>query len=51
MTDGIALEDFEQKTWAVFAEDEWQLRDDLALTLGARYDDHDAFGGHSSPRA
>jgi outer membrane receptor for ferrienterochelin and colicins len=51
MTDGIALEDFEQKTWAVFAEDEWQLRDDLALTLGARYDDHDAFGGHISPRA
>jgi len=51
MTDGIALEDFEQKTWAVFAEDEWQLRDDLALTPGARYDDHDAFGGHISPRA
>lgn len=51
MTDGIALEDFEQKTWAAFAEDEWMLRDDLALTLGARYDDHEAFGGHVSPRA
>ena len=51
MTDGIALEDFEQKTWALFAEDEWRLRDDLALTLGARYDDHEAFGGHVSPRA
>ncbi|WVM90388.1 TonB-dependent receptor [Halopseudomonas pachastrellae] len=51
MTDGIATEDFEQKTWALFAEDEWMLRDDLALTLGARYDDHDAFGGHISPRA
>ena len=51
MTDGIALDDFEQKTWAVFAEDEWRLRDDLALTLGARYDDHEAFGGHVSPRA
>lgn len=51
MTDGIALEDFEQKTWALFAEDEWRLRDDLALTVGARYDDHEAFGGHVSPRA
>ena len=36
MTDGIALDNFEQKTWTVFAEDEWRLRDDLALTLGAR---------------
>lgn len=51
MADGIALDDFEQKTWAVFAEDEWRLRDDLALTLGARYDDHETFGGHISPRA
>ncbi|WP_312289404.1 TonB-dependent receptor domain-containing protein [Stutzerimonas nitrititolerans] len=51
MTDGIAQGTFEQKTWALFAEDEWRLRDDLALTLGARYDDHEAFGGHVSPRA
>ncbi len=51
MDDGIAQATFEQKTWAVFAEDEWRLRDDLALTLGARYDDHEAFGGHISPRA
>ncbi|KRW62786.1 TonB-dependent receptor domain-containing protein [Pseudomonas sp. TTU2014-080ASC] len=51
MTDGIAQTDFEQKTWAAFAEDEWTLRDDLTLTLGARYDDHESFGGHVSPRA
>jgi len=51
MTDGLATEDFEQTTWALFTEDEWFLRDDLALTLGARYDRHDAFGGHFSPRA
>lgn len=51
MTDGIATEDFEQTTWALFAEDEWRLRDDLALTVGARYDDHEAFGGNLSPRA
>ncbi|WXL25054.1 TonB-dependent receptor [Ectopseudomonas mendocina] len=51
MTDGIAQTDFEQKTWAAFAEDEWRLTDNLALTLGARYDDHESFGGHVSPRA
>lgn len=51
MTDGIAQTAFEQKTWAMFVEDEWRLRDDLALTLGARYDDHESFGGHVSPRA
>lgn len=51
MRDGVAVEEFEQTTWALFAEDEWLLRDDLALTLGARYDRHDAFGGQVSPRA
>src|SRR5690554_1341272 len=49
--DGIAPQKFEQTRWALFAEDEWRLRDDLALTLGGRYEDHDAFGGHFSPRA
>lgn len=51
MDDGLALETFEQTTWALFAENEWRIRDDLALTLGARYDDHEAFGGNISPRA
>ncbi|ATH83625.1 TonB-dependent receptor [Ectopseudomonas mendocina] len=51
VTDGIADEDFQQTSWALFAEDEWRLRDNLALTLGARYEDHEAFGGHISPRA
>ncbi|TVP50623.1 MAG: TonB-dependent receptor [Halomonas sp.] len=41
---------FEQNSWAVFAEDEWLLRDDLAFTFGGRYEHHDAFGGHFSPR-
>ena len=50
LTDGLATEDFEQQSWALFAENEWWLRDDLALTLGGRYEDHDAFGGHFSPR-
>ena len=51
LTDGIADTTFEQNSWAVFAEDEWYLRDDLALTLGGRYEDHDAFSGHFTPRA
>src|SRR5690554_5508330 len=51
MTDDIAGTDFEQTSWALFSEDEWRLRDDLALTLGVRYDDHESFGGNVSPRA
>ena len=51
VVDGIAGETFEQKSWSVFLEDEWRLRDDLALTLGGRYEDHEAYGGHFSPRA
>ncbi|PRB74779.1 TonB-dependent receptor [Pseudomonas sp. MYb185] len=51
MTDDIASTDFKQTSWALFSEDEWRLRDDLALTLGVRYDDHESFGGNVSPRA
>lgn len=36
--------------WAVYAEDEWRLRDDFALTMGLRYNDHEAYGGHITPR-
>ncbi|MGM0543346.1 MAG: TonB-dependent receptor domain-containing protein [Pseudomonadota bacterium] len=50
LDDGLAGETFEQTTSSVFAEDEWLLRDDLALTLGGRYDHHDAFGSQFSPR-
>src|SRR5690606_19030180 len=50
MTDSLVTEKYEQDTFALFAEDEWSLRDDLTLTLGARYDHHDAFGSHVSPR-
>ena len=49
LEDGAAGDQaFEQQSWALFAEDEWC--DDLALTLGGRYEHHDAFGGHFSPR-
>ncbi|WP_346796072.1 TonB-dependent receptor [Halomonas sp. Bachu 37] len=50
LDDGLAGETFEQTMWSLFAEDEWLLRDDLALTLGGRYDHHDAFGSQFSPR-
>ncbi|WP_163557711.1 TonB-dependent receptor [Halomonas sp. NO4] len=52
LKDGAAgNETFQQESWALFAEDEWWLRDDLALTVGGRYEHHDAFGGHFSPRS
>ena len=41
----------EHKTWSVFAEDNWNPLDPLTLTFGIRYDDHNLFGGHLSPRA
>ncbi|MFI0472039.1 TonB-dependent receptor domain-containing protein [Halomonas sp. HMF6819] len=51
LTDATAgNEEFSQSSWALFVEDEWFLTDDLALTLGGRYENHDAFGGHFSPR-
>lgn len=49
--DGIASETFSQTSWALFAENEWRIIDTVGLTLGARYEDHDAFSGHVSPRA
>jgi outer membrane receptor for ferrienterochelin and colicins len=49
--DGLATEEFAKSWWALYAEDEWRLLDSLALTVGARYEDHESFGGHVSPRA
>ncbi|MCK9489924.1 MAG: TonB-dependent receptor [Xanthomonadales bacterium] len=49
--DGIAAEVFQRSSWTVFVEDEWSLTDTLALTLGGRWENHDAFGGHFSPRS
>ncbi|WP_343215882.1 TonB-dependent receptor [Erwinia phyllosphaerae] len=55
LKDGVVLansgETFQQQTWALFAEDDWQLLDPLSLTWGARYEKHDSFSGHISPRA
>lgn len=51
LEDGIIPNKLDQTMVAVFAENEWYITNDLALTVGGRYDDHDAFGGHFSPRA
>lgn len=50
MVDGVAPDTFEHQQWAIYAEDEWRFTDSLALTVGARHDDHSKFGGHFSPR-
>ena len=42
---------FEVWQRALFAEDEITLTNDLALTLGLRWDDHKRYGDHWSPRA
>ncbi|OEW18097.1 ferric enterobactin uptake receptor [Campylobacter sp. BCW_6879] len=41
---------FDQYLLAVFAEDEYSIRDDLRLTFGARYNHHEIFGNNISPR-
>jgi len=51
MIDGVALDPFEQTQWSLFTEDQWSLPRDVTLTVGVRRDQHDAFGGHTSPRA
>lgn len=41
---------FEVWQRALFLEDEWQVLPSLALTGGLRFDDHQIYGGHWSPR-
>ncbi len=43
--------DVKQWQWALFAEDEWMINDDLIATFGLRYDKNEDFGSHFSPRA
>src|SRR5690606_5252863 len=43
--------EFDSRSWAFYAEDEWRILDNLGFTLGGRYEDHSGFGGHFSPRA
>jgi outer membrane receptor for ferrienterochelin and colicins len=47
---GGDLTELSNTTFALFAEDEWQLMDDLALTGGVRYDHDQRYGSNLSPR-
>ncbi|RMH94089.1 TonB-dependent receptor [Lysobacter pythonis] len=38
------------RQWALFAEDNWRFAPGLTATLGLRYDRHNLFGSHFSPR-
>lgn len=40
----------DHKIWSLFAEDNWTPIEGLTVTGGIRYDRHDLFGGHVSPR-
>lgn len=40
----------EQRQFSLFAEDNWSPIEALTLTAGLRYDNHDVFGDHFSPR-
>lgn len=40
----------EHNMWSLFAEDTWKVLAPLAVTAGLRYDDHEIFGDHFSPR-
>lgn len=42
---------FDQYLLAIFAEDEYSIKDNLRLTFGARYNHHEIFGNNVSPRA
>lgn len=40
----------EHNMYSLFAEDTWYVIDPFGLTMGLRYDDHEVFGDHLSPR-
>ncbi|WP_232305560.1 TonB-dependent receptor domain-containing protein [Gilvimarinus polysaccharolyticus] len=40
----------EQKMYSLFVEDSWTMTEPFTLTAGIRFDEHDVFGGQTSPR-
>ncbi|MGE8213736.1 MAG: TonB-dependent receptor domain-containing protein [Stenotrophomonas sp.] len=40
----------EHNMYSLFAEDTWTVIEPLAITYGLRFDDHEVFGDHLSPR-
>lgn len=53
-TNGLApitgLTTLDRWLFALYAEDEWSITDDFALTIGARYNKDEYFGGEITPR-
>jgi len=43
--------DTRREIWAVFIQDEWDIRDNLNITAGVRYDHYSEFGKTLNPRA
>lgn len=48
--DEFAYETYSVTQKAIFAEDEWRISDAVAVTGGARLDDHSRYGRHFNPR-
>lgn len=47
----VYLDSDESSTvWALFAQDEWRIRDDLRLSAGVRHDHYSTYGNSTSPR-
>lgn len=40
----------DHRLWSLFAEDNWTIFEGFSVTGGIRYDNHNLFGGHVSPR-
>ncbi|WP_428925812.1 TonB-dependent receptor domain-containing protein [Marinibacterium sp. SX1] len=49
-TQSEAYQTFSAYQWSVFAEDEWRITPDFALTGGARVNNHENYGTNISPR-
>ena len=50
MEDGHSGGTQKHNMWSVFAEDTWNMFTPFSLTAGVRYDKHEDFGDHVSPR-
>ena len=46
----VAVDEAKRESWAIFAEDRFDVTGDFTLTGGARLDHYDKFGSHFTPR-
>lgn len=49
--DADAIVKMESYQYSLYLEDQWDILDDLSLSLSGRYDDNEKFGSHFSPKA